>query len=104
MAIPRELIDRLAALTERGKLAWEQGPLDADSLRTSTASMTMMLKRNKSRFSLAIYDDDGNLLDREEDESGGKVSNLYEAARRRALDVDNKFKELEVALTKLERD
>jgi hypothetical protein len=110
MTIPQaitELTTRLLEATQQGKVEWT--PVDATSFSIETARGTISLRSRDADgvgpFVFSIYNDDGIEVESyttHRDEAGPawsmKVEQLFDAARRQSLGVDDVIKGIEEEL------
>ena len=113
MTIPSQyttLITRLLNLTKRGKLPWEKVTKGLDTFRIELRESSIQIHYDdvlSETFEVTIFNAEGDQIESfeidEEDDGGyNTVNELYRAARRHALHVDQTIEGLDRQLGEME--
>lgn len=101
MAKVDDIISKIFALTDRGKLVWE--PVSRSSFRAQIDNLFVsMTKASDEYYTFTVYNEDGYDLESSSDYGvGSPHGSLFELARRTALKVDQNLESLDRRLDQL---
>jgi hypothetical protein len=95
-----DILTKALKATKAGNLQWEL--VGRDSFRAQIGKIFLTISNDDDReFVFAIYDDEGNVLERSSGYFDYTQQHLYEAARRVALKVDDALASLDQQLNDL---
>ena len=96
-----KLVDKLAELSEQGKVRWEETADENTFLASVAKFIVTIAKPNANEYSLTVADQSGKTLEEAREQEGSsyyvdyqRLAGLHELARRTALRVDEALSEM----------